>query len=213
MSKFYRRIKKLFGKLFKWLYRVKIVNPENEPVDTPYILCCNHTALMDVTVISLSMKRQVHYMAKKEIFKVPLLRSFVKAMGAFPVDRKSGDVGAVKKTIELLKSGECVGVFPQGTRQAYVHPKDATIKNGIGMFADRSGVGILPVCIRTKKHKLKLFRKTEFIIGKFIPPSELTLPEYTGREKYSKIAEMAFSKIVELYDTPLLTPPKEGESK
>ena len=200
MNGFYRRIKKLFGWIFKKLYRVRIINPEKEVTDKPYIVCCNHTALMDVTVISLAMKTQVRYMAKKEVFKIPLLRGFVKAMGAFPVDRKRGDVGAVKKTIELLKNGECVGVFPQGTRMPYVHPKDTTIKNGIGMFAERAGVGIVPVCIRTKKHKLKLFRKTEFIIGDYISPSELAFDEYTGKEKYQKIADYAFSKVVELYD-------------
>ncbi|MBE6674075.1 MAG: 1-acyl-sn-glycerol-3-phosphate acyltransferase [Ruminococcaceae bacterium] len=200
MNKFYTNIKRFFGGLFKRLYRVRIVNPEKEPLGLPYLVCCNHTALMDVTVISLAMKSQVHYMAKKEVFKVPILRSFAKAMGAFPVDRKHGDVGAVKKTIELLKSGECVGVFPQGTRKPYVHPRDTEIKNGIGMFADRAGVGILPVCIRTKKHKLKLFRKTEFVIGEYIPPEDIKFEEYTGKEKYQKISDYAFSKICELYD-------------
>lgn len=204
MSKFYRRIKKFFGWIFKNLYRVRIVNPEKEVLDRPYIVCCNHTALMDVTVISLAMQRQVRYMAKKEVFKVPILKGFVTAMGAFPVDRKHGDVGAVKKTIELLKAGECVGVFPQGTRCPYKHPRDTEIKNGIGMFAERAGVGILPVCIRTKKHKLKVFRKTELIIGDYISPEELSFPELSGKEKYQKIAEYAFSKVSELYD---------GESK
>jgi 1-acyl-sn-glycerol-3-phosphate acyltransferase len=200
MNKFYKRIKKLFGWIFKKLFRVRIVNAEKEVTDKPYIVCCNHTALMDVTVISLAMKTQVRYMAKKEVFKIPILSSFVKAMGAFPADRKHGDVGAVKKTIELLKNGECVGVFPQGTRMPYVHPKDTEIKNGIGMFAERAGVGIVPVCIRTKKHKLKVFRKTEFIIGDYIPPSDLAFEGYTGKEKYQKIADYAFSKVVELYD-------------
>ena len=200
MNNFYRRMKKFFGWIFKNLYRVKIVNLEKEVLDRPYIVCCNHTALMDVTVISLAMQRQVRYMAKKEVFKVPILKSFVSAMGAFPVDRKHGDVGAVKKTIELLKSGECVGVFPQGTRCPYKHPSETEIKNGIGMFAERAGVGILPVCIRTKKHKLKAFHKTEFVIGDYISPEELAFPECSGKEKYQKIAEYAFSKVIELYD-------------
>ncbi|MBO5313191.1 MAG: 1-acyl-sn-glycerol-3-phosphate acyltransferase [Clostridia bacterium] len=200
MNKFYKWIKRLFGGLFKLIYRVKIVNPQNEPLDKPYILCCNHTSLMDVTVISLSMQRQIHYMAKKEVFKVPILSSFARAMGAFPVDRKNGDVGAVKKTIEMLKMGECVGVFPQGTRQPYVPLREATIKNGVGMFSDRSGVGLLPVCIKTKKNKLKLFRRTELIIGEYISCEELEFSELSGREKYSKIAEYGFSKIIELYE-------------
>lgn len=200
MNKFYRRVKKLFGWIFRKLYRVRIVNPEKEPTGIPYLVCCNHTALMDVTVITLSMKTQVHYMAKKEVFKVPVLKSFAKAMGAFPVDRKNGDVGAVKRTIEFLKNGECVGVFPQGTRKAGIHPKDTEFKNGIGMFADRAGVGILPVCIKTKKHKLKLFRKTYFVIGDYIPPKDLSFEEYTGKEKYGKIADYVKERLVELYD-------------
>lgn len=202
MNKFYKVMKGIFGWIFKrLLYRVKVIYPENEVLDKPYVICCNHTALMDVTVISANMKTQVRYMAKKEIFKIPLIRHFFKAMGAFPVDRKHGDVGAVKKTIELLKNGECVGVFPQGTRMPYKHPSETEIKNGIGMFADKAGVGILPVCIRTKKNKLKLFHRTEFIIGKYISPEEIEFPELTGKEKYQKIADYAFSKIVELYDT------------
>ena len=200
MNRFYKVMKGIFGWIFKLIYRVKIVNPEKEVLDKPYVVCCNHTALMDVTVITLSMKSQIHYMAKKEIFKVPVLRSFAKSMGAFPVDRKNGDVGAVKKTIELLKSGQCVGVFPQGTRMAGVHPRDTEIKSGIGMFADRAGVGILPVCIKTKKYKLKLFRRTQFIIGDYISPEEIAFPEYSGKEKYQKIAELAFGKVCDMYD-------------
>ena len=200
MNKFYKVMKKIFGWIFRKLYRVKVIYPEHEVLNKPYIVCCNHTALMDVTVISANMQTQVRYMAKKEIFKIPLIRHFFKAMGAFPVDRKNGDVGAVKRTIEMLKNGDCVGVFPQGTRVPYKHPKDTEIKNGIGMFAEKAGVGILPVCIRTKKNKLKLFHRTEFIIGEYIPPEELDFPELNGREKYQKIADYAFSKIVELYD-------------
>ena len=139
-------------------------------------------------------------MAKKEDFSVPVFRRFARAMGAFPVDRKHGDVGAVKKTIGFLKNGECVGVFPQGTRKPGVHPKDTEIKNGIGMFADRAGVGILPVCIRTKKHKLKLFRRTEFVIGDYIPPEDIAFEDLAGKEKYQKIADYAFDKLVQLYD-------------
>ena len=100
MNKFYRIMKGIFGWIFRKLYRVKVIYPEHEVKGTPYIVCCNHTALMDVTVISANMQTQVRYMAKKEIFKIPLIRHFFKAMGAFPVDRKSGDVGAVKAAVE-----------------------------------------------------------------------------------------------------------------
>lgn len=200
MNKFYRAMKAMFGKLFKLLFRVRIINPENEVLDRPYIVCCNHTSLFDVVVISLAMKTQIRYMAKKEVFKVPILSSFVKAMGAYPVDRKKGGAAAIKKTLEILKDGSCVGIFPQGTRHKKVDPRTTEIKDGIGMIAARSGVGILPVCIRTKKNKLKFFRRTEFVIGKYIPPEEIAFPELGGREKYREISQLAFSKVCDMND-------------
>ena len=200
MNKFYSFIKGFFGWIFKRLYRVKVINKNKEVFGEPYIICCNHTALMDVTIITANMKTQVRYMAKKEIFGIPLVKHFFKAMGAIPVDRKGGDVAAIKKALECLKNGECVGVFPQGTRQPGKHPRDTEIKNGVGMFANRAKVGILPVCIRTKAHKLKLFRRTEFILGDYIPATELAFPELSGKERYQKIADYAFERVIDLYD-------------
>ena len=197
MNRFYRTMKRIFGGLFKMLYRVKAVNPEKEVMDKPYIVCANHTSLMDVVAMVIAFKGQIRFMAKKEVFPVPILGWFVKSIGAFPVDRKSGDVGAIKKTIDILKNGERVGIFPQGTRCPYVNPRETEIKDGIGMIASRAGVGIVPVFIKTKKGKLKLFRKTRVIIGNYIPPEELEFNE-TGKEKYKRISHYAFDKICDL---------------
>ena len=199
-NKFYTKTKRFFAGLFKRLLRVRVVNPENEPLDKNYIVCCNHTALLDVAVIAASLKRQVSFMAKKEVFKVPILNWFVKSMGAFPVDRKSGDVGAIKKTIEILNGGSCVGIFPQGTRCPYKNPRETEIKDGIGMVAKRADVGILPVAIKTKKGKLKFFRKTEFIIGEYIPPESLTL-EGSNKEQYQEITKIAFNETCKLLES------------
>lgn len=199
-NKFYTKAKKFFSGLFRRLFRIRITNPENEPLDKNYVVCCNHTALMDVVVIAIALKNQLRFMAKKEIFKVPILSWFVKSMGAFPVDRKSGDVGAIKKTIEILKEGNCVGIFPQGTRCPYENPRETSIKDGIGMVAHRAGVGILPVAIKTKKGKLKFFRKTEFVIGEYIPPEELQF-DGTNKEQYDKITHYAFDKTCQLLES------------
>ena len=101
------------------------------------------------------------------------------------------------QTIDILKNGERVGIFPQGTRCPYVNPRETEIKDGIGMIASRAGVGIVPVFIKTKKGKLKLFRKTRVIIGNYIPPEELEFNE-TGKEKYKRISHYAFDKICDL---------------
>ncbi len=194
MNRFYRGAKKLFGGILKLLYRIKVVNPQNEITDKPFIVCANHTSLMDVVALVIAFKGQIRFMAKKEIFSVPILRWFVKSMGAFPVDRKKGDVAAIKKTIDMLKNGERVGIFPQGTRRPYENPRDTEVKDGVGMMASRAGVGVMPVYIKTKKGKLRMFRKTRVIIGEYIPPEAL-LCEGTGKDKYKAMTGIIFDKI------------------
>lgn len=200
MNKFYKVMKAIFGGFYKCLYRVKIYNKEKEIFDRPFIVCANHTSMMDGPVVTVGLKNQIRCMAKREVFKVPLVGMFLKSMGAFPIDRKKGDIAAVRQTLDILKDGSPIAVFPQGTRMPYVHPRDAEIKSGIGMFADRAGVGILPVCIKTKKNKVRIFRRTKFIIGDYIPPEDLRFEGVAGRERFQKIAEYAFSKVVELYE-------------
>ena len=200
MSKFYRFIKKGGGWLFKLLYRFKVVNPENEPDATPYIVCANHTHLFDVVPTVVLLKPQIHFMAKKEVFKTPILAPFAKAMGAYSVDRGAGDIAAIKKTIEILNSGECICMFPQGTRIPYLDPREVEPKDGVGMIAARAKVGVLPVCIRTKKNKLSLFRKTEFVIGELLTPEMLEFPELSGKEKYKAISNLVYEKICDMND-------------
>lgn len=197
MNRIYRRLKKIFGGLLRFIFRVKIVNPEKEISGTPFIVCANHTGAFDPVIISAAMKNQICYMAKKEAFKIPIIRHLLKSLGTFPIDRKHGDVGAIKKTIEILKDGGCVGIFPQGTRCPYVDPRMTEVKNGIGMIAARAGVGVLPVYLKTKKNKTGFFKKTRLIIGDYIPPEELDF-QLTGKEKYAKISEYVFDKICTL---------------
>ena len=200
MNKFYKVMKAIFGGFYKCLYRVKIYNKEKEVFDRPFIVCANHTSMMDGPVVTVGLKNQIRCMAKREVFKIPFVGLFLKSMGAFPIDRKKGDIAAVRQTLDILKEGNPIAVFPQGTRMPYVHPRDAEIKSGIGMFADRAGVGILPVCIKTKKNKVRIFRRTKFIIGDYIPPEDLKFEGVVGRERFQKIAEYAFSKVTELYE-------------
>ena len=197
MNRFYRFIRGFFGGFFKLVYRVKIVGRENEVTDKPYIVCANHTSLMDVVMLVISFKGQINFMAKKEIFKVPILRSFVKAMGGFPIDRKGSDVAAIKKTISMLNDGNNIGIFPQGTRRPFENPRDTEVKDGIGMIASRAGVGFMPVYIKTKREKLSLFRRTKIVIGEYISPEELACDK-TGREKYAYVSEYVFDKVCAL---------------
>lgn len=200
MSKFYENIYKTLAKPVRALYRATTIDGDKMPMEGGCLVCSNHTGLHDVIVLAACMKRQPRYMAKKELFKIPLLKQLITALGAFPVERKRADVGAIKTAISMIKSGEAVTVFPQGTRHKNIDPRETKPKNGVGMIAYHTGAPVVPVYIRTKKHHTLPFRRTEIICGDVISPEELGF-EKGGSEEYSRAAEYIFNKICDLGDT------------
>ena len=132
-------------------------------------------------------------MAKAEIFNVPVIGAVVKSTGAIKVDRRGSDVGAIKSAISKIKNGDIVAVFPQGTRRAGLNPADTKIKNGAGMIAFRAHCPVIPVAIKTKNNRFRLFRKYEIFIGKPIGYDSLfpdpKVPDYRAS------SEKIFSEI------------------
>ena len=196
---FYSSMKFILAGLIRKLWRVEIIGAENEREGVPYLICANHQSMLDVVILGASIKNNPKYMAKKEVLKVPLVGLLVKALGAYPIDRKNSDVGAIKKTINLLKEGNSVTMFPQGTRHKGVDPKTTNIKYGCAMIAKRADVAVLPVFIKVKVYKLRIFRKTKVIIGKEITPEELSSAALSP-EDHKSPAELIFSRITELGD-------------
>ncbi|MCI9449658.1 MAG: 1-acyl-sn-glycerol-3-phosphate acyltransferase [Clostridiales bacterium] len=194
---FYEKFYKVFNKLVTTLWRVSSEGEENIP-DKGCLLICNHTSLSDVIVLEVAAKgRQIKYMAKKELFRVPLLNKLITALGAYPVDRGGADVKSIKRTIAMIESGDLIGMFPQGTRCPGIDPRTTEVKGGVGMIAYHAKSDILPVYIDNKKGKTKLFRKNHIIIGKPIKFEELNLVS-GGRAEYDRAARMAFDKVCEL---------------
>ena len=194
-SKTYERFHKWFGGLIRFLFRIHVHNAENEPKDKPYLIVSNHTSNADPVFLCAATKhQQPHFMAKKELFKIPLLRGLVKALGAFPVDRKGNDVGAIKKAIGMLKEGKCVGLFPQGTRRKGVDPRTTEVKNGAAMLAVKGEVQVLPCYIKMKKNKWAPFRRVDVYIGEPISFEELAYDEQAKGE-YHRISSYIFDKI------------------
>lgn len=136
-------------------------------------------------------------MAKKEIFGVPVISSLARAFGAYPVDRKKADAGAVKKTIDMLKNGESVGMFPQGTRCAGADPSTTKPRPGAGMICSRAQATLLPIHVKTKNYKFRLFRRIEIIIGEPIPYEKLK-PGDGERVENAEISQKIFDAILAL---------------
>ena len=199
-SKFYIWVKKYLAPPVRFLFRIHPHGSENEPdvADGPYVMICNHISNADPVFLCASTdKQQPHFMAKKELFKVPLVNKLVAALGAYPVDRAGADAGAVRKTIKMLGEGKCIGIFPQGHRQKGVDPRDTEVKNGAALIAVKANATVLPCFVKTKKRKWTPFCRVDVYIGKPIKPEELKYnPEAQG--EYRRISQYLFDKVCEL---------------
>ena len=193
-NKTYATLKKILGGPLKLVFGVKSFGEGNIPEDRGIIICANHTSLFDVIVMAIASRVQIRFMAKRELFSVPVIGPLVRALGAFPVDRKGGDVAALRKTVSMLGEGSAVGIFPQGTRHAHENPRGTEVRHGVGLIAYRAKCDVVPVYIKTKKNHVRPFKKTELHFGEPIPYEALGF-ENGGKDEYKSAAELIFDRI------------------
>lgn len=188
----------LFSGVVGLIFRIKVVNPENEPTEGKFLVCANHISATDPIMVCYAFKKhQIRYMAKKELFKIPILRGFFRSLGAFPIDRKGNDVGAIKIAIKEITDGNCVGIFPQGHRYPGVDPRETRTKNGAALIATKAESDVVPVYIWRKNKAGGVFRRTYVIIGEKIAFESFGYdPEESGA--YSKITDVIFDKVCAL---------------
>lgn len=130
---------------FRFFYKWKIFGKEHVPKTGPVILASNHISNLDPPVLGCSIDRQVHYMAKEELFHIPILSFLIKNFGAFPIRRGASDRKAIKTALHLLQEGKVLGVFPEGTRS-----KTGEIGKGLpgaALFALKTDAVVIPVGI------------------------------------------------------------------
>lgn len=210
-SRFYARMHRALARFILWLFRVRVHFAEREPDTEHYLLCSNHLSALDPVLISAALKKQQpHFMAKKELFRIPLLAGLIRSFGAFPVDR-AGDVGAIKTSVGLLQQGKCVGMFPQGTRCSGQTPRETMgkVKNGAGLLVNKTHATVLPICLKTKKNRLRMFGGVDLIIGNPIPyetlsasmvPQDAQEEHHSHMAEYTRISHLVFEEICSLYE-------------
>lgn len=202
ISGLYKVVKFTLTYPVRFLCHMKVKGSENEPTPDQgtYLVIANHRTWADPIYLCCALKhQQPHFMAKKELFKIPLLNILIRALGAYPVNRGGADVGAIKHTIEMLKGGAAVGMFPQGHRYNGVDPRTTSVKTGAAMIAQKAGVQVLPVFVKVKNNKHFFLCKKEVIVGKPISPEEMNYnPDVPG--EYQRIAELLFERVCELGD-------------
>ena len=194
----YRVIYAILSGIVGFVLNIKVINKNNEPDDSGCIVCANHSSGSDPVALCYSFrKNQVFFMAKKELFKIPLFAQLIRILGAFPVDRSISDVSAVKKAVSLVKDKHSLGIFPQGHRFKGENPRGTKTKNGMALIATRTEADIIPCYIWRKNNRSRIFRRTYVISGERIPFESLEYnPDANG--EYARITDIVFDKICKL---------------
>lgn len=196
MKKFLRNIIKSIvrGAIYIWCkvyYRAEIIGLENIPKEGPLIFCGNHRTYLDPPLMVATAKRDMKFLAKEELYNNKFLAFLGWVFEAIPVKRDEKDVSAIKTSLKFLKSGQCIALFPEGTRNGL--EKGEKVKDGVAFFAVRSGAKVVPCGIKggTKEN-----RKVTITYG-----MPLDYSEYKGtkdKEKLEEITEEIMDKIIEL---------------
>jgi 1-acyl-sn-glycerol-3-phosphate acyltransferase len=143
--------------LYKLLFRLEATGIEHVPKEGGVILASNHISNFDPPTIGILLDRKVHFMAKKELFEVWGFGWLITQLGAFPVKRGGVSKESIKNSLNILRSGKIMGIFPEGSRH-----DQGDGKKGAASFALRSDAAIVPVAI---VGNYKLFRKVRVIYG------------------------------------------------
>ena len=149
----------------KVLLAPKITGLENVPADGALVVAANHRSYLDPPLLGSWFPRPIHYMAKQELWKIPVLGPAIGALNAFPVNRVAADIGSIKRALRVLQAGGVVGIFPEGTRNVSGHAK---FHSGAVVIASSARCPILPVgLVRTDLARTR-FRNAhvEIRIGK-----------------------------------------------
>jgi 1-acyl-sn-glycerol-3-phosphate acyltransferase len=193
---------------FKWsvispllhtYFRGKIYGAENVPQTGPVIIVSNHASYFDPPIVSSCVRRPVAYMAKEELFKVPVLAQAIKLYGAYPVSRGTADRNAIRAALEYLENGWAVGVFLEGTRTPDGRISDP--KRGAALLAAKAKAPFLPVCLWGSEQILQP--------GSSLPrPVPLTIrigqlidaPSSNNKEELERVTQKCAAVINEMHD-------------
>ncbi|MCK4998705.1 MAG: 1-acyl-sn-glycerol-3-phosphate acyltransferase [Anaerohalosphaera sp.] len=182
-------IKKAFQFLVYWsiriiakicsftLYRMRVFGSENVPKDGPLLLLSNHQSFLDPLFCQVTQKHTLHFLARDTLFRNKFFGSLIRTLKAKPIKRGKTDMAAMRTTIETLKQGKAVCLFPEGTRT--LDGRIQEIKPGLSLLSRRSGAVAMPVVIDgafecwPKERKYPKIGKVGIIFGKPFTADEI----------------------------------------
>jgi len=158
---FYAFAKALVGAIVRTTFRYRVVGAEKVPRTGGLVVAANHVSNFDPPLLGVALPRPVSYMAKKELFAMPVLGQLIPRLNAFPVDRQAGGTAALRAALRMLKEGRCVGIFPEGGRNVSGTNEE---KAGAAFLAAASGAPVVPAAI-VGTRKLRPFARVTVAFG------------------------------------------------
>ena len=145
-------------------FDVRVSGTKNVPLDGGLVVAANHRSYLDPPLLGTWFPRTVHFMAKQELFNVFILGRIIRAVHAFPVDRDRADVASIRQALRILKRGDVVGIFPEGTRNL---EGEAQARGGAVLLAATAHCPIVPVALVNTQFAVRRLRasKVEVRIG------------------------------------------------
>jgi 1-acyl-sn-glycerol-3-phosphate acyltransferase len=186
--------------LFRAAYKLEVSAPPSLP-EGPVLIAANHQSNLDPPLIGAFHPREMHFVAKKQLFEQPLLARVIRHFNAIPIDRAGVDRTALKEIRGLLDDGEDLVVFPEGTRS-----KTGELgrpRHGLGMILAMAQVDVLPILIDGTRHRpgFLLGRpRLKLRFGPLIRWQELEaqLADCPRSERAERLTQQVFSELIAL---------------
>jgi len=185
-------IVKLIGWVFLGISAGRVTGREHVPMTGGFIFAANHTSHFDPPLLAIASPRQLTYLAKIELFRIPLLGALIRNLGAFPVNRGGRDTRAIDTAAAYLRAGHALAMFPEGTRS--LDGRLGPVKSGAARLAIKAHVPIVPVNIRGSfeawpKHGVPRPHPVTIRIGSPLPPPGAAPDEGDYRELTARLNE------------------------
>jgi 1-acyl-sn-glycerol-3-phosphate acyltransferase len=180
-------------------FRGRIYGAENVPQSGSLVVVSNHASYFDPPIVSNCLRRPVAYMAKEELFDIPLLAQVIKLYGAYPVSRGNADRNAIRSALEYINKGWAVGVFLEGTRTPDGRITDP--KRGALLLAAKAKAPILPVSVWGTEAILQKGSKIPRAVPITIRIGNLIhAPNSTNKQELEALTQKCATVINEMHD-------------
>ena len=202
MRPFYGFFHYLAGSIHSMWFRGEVVGTENFPTEGPFLIASNHASHLDPPLVGSQISKQMRFFARKSLWDNRLLAWWLDKVETIPVERDSGDIGAIKRVLQALKEDRAVVLFPEGTRSTDGQLQKP--KAGVGLMACKTGVPVVPCRVYGsfaaygKGAKIPNFgAPVTIVFGAPIPASDYDDPRL-GKARYETAAQRIMDRIAAL---------------